>query len=129
MSKKTDKNKKESPGKEAADCSSRFERLLAEASESEHYSLRLYITGTSVRSNKAVAAIRAVCEEHLKGNYDLEVVDIYQQPVKAVDAQIIAAPTLVKMLPKPLKRFIGNLANREKVMSGLNLMDGAVKAS
>ena len=124
MKKKADKQTKENQSHEASDSLPRFERLLERASGKEHYSLRLYITGTSVRSNRAVAAIRAVCEEHLKGKYDLEVVDIYQQPVKAVDAQIIAAPTLVKMLPKPLRRFVGNLTNRAKVVSGLDLRDG-----
>lgn len=94
----------------------------------EHYSLRLYITGTTVHSNRAVAAIRALCEELLPGKYDLQVVDIYQQPVKAMDAQIIAAPTLVKMLPKPLKRFVGNLSDRKKVLSGLDLAKKSIKA-
>lgn len=74
-----------------------------------------------MRSNRAVAAIRALCEEFLPGKYDLEIVDLYQQPVKAGDAQIIAAPTLVKMLPKPLKRFIGDLSDRKKIMAGLDL--------
>lgn len=129
MRKKADKSRKENQGEQPLDSSSRFERLLEEASESEHYSLRLYITGTSVRSNRAVAAIRAMCEEYLKGKYDLEVVDIYQQPAKAADAQIIAAPTLIKMLPKPLKRFIGNITNRENVMSGLDLIGGAAKVA
>lgn len=105
------------------DSSSTFERLLDRTSAIGHYSLRLYITGTSVRSNRAVAAVRALCEELLPGKYDLEVVDIYQQPVKAMDAQIIAAPTLVKTLPKPLKRFIGNLSDRKKMASGLDLTD------
>lgn len=99
----------------------RFERLLEHAFRVRHFSLRLYITGASMRSNRAVAAIRALCEEFLPGKYDLEIVDLYQQPVKAGDAQIIAAPTLVKMLPKPLKRFIGDLSDRKKIMAGLDL--------
>lgn len=121
MRKKADKSRKQSKREEPLDSSPRFERLLKHASAIERYSLRLYITGTSVRSNQAVAAIRSLCEEHLPGKFDLEVVDIYQQPVKAMDAQIIAAPTLVKMTPKPMKRFIGNLSDRKKVMSGLDL--------
>lgn len=126
MRKKADRLR--SKRKEPLDSSPRFERLLKHASAIEHYSLRLYITGTSVLSNRAVTAIRDLCEELLPGKYDLEVVDIYQQPVKAMDAQIIATPTLVKRLPKPLKRFVGNLADREKVISGLDLTDkGAAK--
>jgi circadian clock protein KaiB len=125
--KKADKTKKETRHERTSDSSSRFERLLIRTSSSEHYSLRLFITGTSARSNCAVAAIRELCEDLLPGKYDLEVVDIYQQPVKAMDAQIIAAPTLVKLLPKPLKRFIGNLSNREKVAFGLDLTGGDVK--
>jgi circadian clock protein KaiB len=126
--KKADNSRKTSRPKRPLDSSARFERLLQRASGIEHFSLRLYITGTSVRSNRAVSAIRALCEELLRGKYDLEVVDIYQQPVKAMDAQIVAAPTLVKMLPKPLKRFVGNLSDRKKVMSGLNLTEkGDVK--
>lgn len=121
MRKKADRGAKKGRRERPADRLSRFERLLECASAVEHYSLCLYITGTTASSNRAVAAIRALCEEFLPGKYDLEVVDIYQQPVKAMDAQIIAAPTLVKTLPKPLKRFIGNLSNREKMISGLNL--------
>lgn len=98
--------------------------MLDRASAIKRYSLRLYITGTTARSNQAVASIRALCEDLLPGNYDLEVVDIYQQPVKAMGAQIVAAPTLVKMRPKPLKRLIGGLSNREKLASDLELRDG-----
>ncbi|MGH7942563.1 MAG: circadian clock KaiB family protein [Limisphaerales bacterium] len=119
MRKKSDRRNKDEGGR-VIDSSPRFERLL-NASGVEHYSLRLYITGASGHSHRAVTAIRGLCEEFLRGKYDLEVVDIYQQPLKATSAQIIASPTLVKTLPKPLKRFIGNLSDRKKVMSGLDL--------
>jgi circadian clock protein KaiB len=119
--KKADRRKKARRRRQPSDSSSKFERLLSHSAAIGHYSLRLYITGTSERSSRAVAAIRALCEEFLAGKYELEVIDIYQQPVKAMDGQIVAAPTLVKMLPKPLKRFIGNLSDREKVIFGLNL--------
>lgn len=76
-----------------------------------------------MRSNRAVQAIRALCEELLPGKYDLEVVDIYQQPVEAMTAQIIAAPTLVKTLPKPLRRLIGDLSDRKKMAFGLDLKE------
>jgi circadian clock protein KaiB len=85
------------------------------------YVLRLFITGTTSRSSRAIANLRRVCEERLHGEYDLEVVDIYQHPAAARDYQILAAPTLVKMLPLPLRRIIGDLANEERVLAGLDL--------
>jgi circadian clock protein KaiB len=85
------------------------------------YVLRLFITGTTSRSSRAIANLRRVCEERLHGKYDLEVVDIYQHPGAAREYQILAAPTLVKMLPLPLRRIIGDLANEERVLAGLDL--------
>jgi circadian clock protein KaiB len=85
------------------------------------YVLRLFITGTTSRSSRAIANLRRVCEERLHGEYDLEVVDIYQHPEAAQEYQILAAPTLVKMLPLPLRRIIGDLANEERVLAGLGL--------
>jgi circadian clock protein KaiB len=85
------------------------------------YVLRLFITGTTTRSSRAIANLRRVCEERLHGEYQLEVVDIYQQPAAAQQYQILAAPTLVKMLPLPLRRIIGDLANEERVLAGLGL--------
>ena len=73
------------------------------------------------RSTEAVASIKTICEEHLKGRYDLEVIDLYQHPELAKEAQILAAPTLVKQLPEPLRRLIGNLADTERVLIGLDL--------
>ncbi len=106
------------------DSSAQFEKLLVKQASGEgHYSLRLYITGTTERSNEAVTNIRQLCDKYLPGRYELEVVDIYQQPGKAADAQIIAAPTLVKQLPAPIKRLIGNLSDPEKVIIGLDLKE------
>jgi circadian clock protein KaiB len=85
------------------------------------YVLRLFITGTTSRSSRAIANLRRVCEERLHGEYDLEVVDIYQHPAAAKAYQILAAPTLVKMLPLPLRRIIGDLADEERVLAGLDL--------
>lgn len=87
----------------------------------EKYLLRLYVTGATPRSALAIANIRRICEELLHGCYDLEVIDIYQQPVLARDEQIIAAPTLVKKLPEPLRRLVGDLSSRERVLLGLDL--------
>jgi circadian clock protein KaiB len=113
--------KKRPAKKSPVDSSAKFEKLLKSMSVIEHYSLRLFVTGTSARSTQAVANIRALCEEYLQGRYELEVIDIYQQPAKATDEQIIAAPTLVKTLPKPPRRLIGDLSNRNRVIVGLNL--------
>jgi len=118
---KTGKAGKAGVKKPPLDSSAQFEKILSSAPVGEHFSLRLYVTGTTERSSRAVANIRGLCEEYLSGRYNLEVVDIYQQPGKAVDEQIIAAPTLIKSLPKPPKRLIGDLANRDRVIVGLNL--------
>lgn len=121
MQTKTAAKKKRRQKKPSLDANTVFEKLLKKNSRKEHYSLSLYVTGTTARSVKAVANIRALCEEFLPGKYDLEVIDIYQQPAETINAQIIAAPTLIKKLPKPLKRLIGDLSEREKVIVGLNL--------
>jgi circadian clock protein KaiB len=98
-----------------------FERALKDSTSREHYVLRLYVTGMTPRSIEAIDTIRSICEEHLQGRYDLEVIDIYQRPQLAKDEQIIAVPTLVKKLPAPLRRFIGNLSDEERVLLGLDL--------
>jgi circadian clock protein KaiB len=94
---------------------------LTAGEKGTRYVLRLFITGTTARSSSAIANLRRVCEERLRGEYDLEVVDIYQHPAAAKQYQIPAAPTLVKMLPLPLRRIIGDLANEERVLAGLGL--------
>ena len=86
-----------------------------------NYVLRLYVTGATPRSTRAIANIREICEEHLKGRYSLEVVDIYQQAALAADEQIIAAPTLIRKLPLPLRRLVGDLSDHERVLLGLDL--------
>lgn len=88
---------------------------------SERYHFQLFVTGTTIRSTQAVANIRALCEQHLPGRYELEVIDMYQQPDQAALGQIIAAPTLVKTFPAPLMRMVGNLANRDQLLVKLNL--------
>jgi circadian clock protein KaiB len=87
----------------------------------EKYVLRLYIAGTTPRSRRAVANIREICEHNLNGRYQLEVIDIYQKPALAQGEQIIAAPTLVKQLPLPLRRFIGDLSDTERILVGMDL--------
>jgi len=94
----------------------------AEAPAAEHYVLRLYVTGMTSRSARAVDNLRAICDEYLAGRYDLEVIDIYQQPLLAKGEQIIAAPTLIKKFPLPMRRIIGDMSNRERVLLGLHLV-------
>ena len=90
----------------------------------QRYLLRLYITGTTPRSMAAVANIRRICEEHLKGRYDLDIIDIYRQKTLAKGEQIIAAPTLIKKLPLPLRRIVGDMSNKERVLLGLDVRPG-----
>lgn len=87
----------------------------------ERYKLRLFVTGSTPRSARAIANMRKICEEKLNGRYDLEVVDVYEHPEATREMQVIATPTLVKVLPEPLRRIIGDLSNEEKVLAGLNL--------
>ena len=84
------------------------------------YILRLYVIGSSARSLKAVQNLKKICEEHLP-DYDLEVIDIYKNPNAAREEQIIAVPTLVKKLPKPLRKFVGDLSNTQKILVGLDI--------
>lgn len=88
----------------------------------ERYVLRLYVTGMSARATRAIQNVRDICDEHLEGRYDLEVVDVYQQPILAKNEQIIAAPTLVKHFPLPLRRIIGDMSRRDRVLLGLDLI-------
>jgi len=87
------------------------------------YVLRLFVAGMTARSTRAVANIRAICEEHFAGAYQLEVVNLYEQPVLAVDEQIIAAPTCVKEFPLPARRVIGDMSNSARVLEGLDLVE------
>lgn len=89
--------------------------------QNEKYLLVLYVTGSTPQSVRAIDNIKTICEEHLKGKYNLEVVDLYQNPGLAKGDQIIAAPTLIKKLPLPLRRIIGDLSVTERVLIGLDL--------
>jgi len=86
------------------------------------YVLRLYVTGMTPRSERAVRNLQAICDEYLEGRYDLDVIDIYQQPVLTKGEQIVAAPTLIKKLPLPMRRIIGDMSDRERVLLGLDLV-------
>ena len=88
---------------------------------SERYVLRLYVAGALPGSARAVEALRDICEDYLRGSYDLEVIDVYQQPQLALDEQIDAVPMLVKRAPAPVRRILGNLSDKEHVIHGLDL--------
>jgi circadian clock protein KaiB len=92
------------------------------------YILRLFVAGTTTRSVRAIANLRRICEEHLAGRYELEVIDIYQHPELAKEVQIFAAPTLVKELPLPLRQFVGDMSNVDKVVLGLDIHPRAAPA-
>jgi circadian clock protein KaiB len=85
------------------------------------YILRLYVTGSTGKSLRAVHNLKKLCDEYLSNDYDLEVIDIYKDPEAAREAQIIAAPTLVKKLPEPIRKFVGDLSNTQKILVGLDI--------
>jgi circadian clock protein KaiB len=84
--------------------------------------LRLYVIGQTARSINTIKNIKKICEEELKGNYELKIIDILENPKLAEDEKILAAPTLIKKLPLPLKRIIGDLSDKEKVLIGLDII-------
>ena len=108
--------KRKKPENEAA----AFERALRTQPAAEQYLLRLYVTGTTPRSARAIHNIRAICEEKLQGRYELEVIDIYQHPEQA--KQVVVTPTLVKSLPLPVRKLIGDLSDAERVLVGLDVL-------
>ena len=93
-----------------------------EKTPDEQYVLRLYVTGMTPNSVRAIENMKAICGEYLEGRYDLQIIDVYKQPALAKGEQIVAAPTLVKKLPPPLRRFVGDLSNTERVLLGLDLV-------
>ena len=96
-------------------------RSASSADASELYILRLYVAGRTPKSVLAIANIKKICEENLQGRYELEVIDLYQQPTLAEGEQIVAVPTLIKKLPLPLRRIIGDMSDTERVLVGLDL--------
>jgi circadian clock protein KaiB len=107
-------------GKAFKDESKEIEKKI-KASPDNKYVLRLYIAGVTPRSTRAMMNVKKICEEHLRDRYELEVIDIYQQPTLAKGEQIIAAPTLLKKLPLPLRKFIGDMSDTKKILVGLDL--------
>ena len=102
--------------------------LLSVISDAPYYRLRLFVTGTTPRSARAIRNIRAICEENLPGRYTLEVIDIYQHPAAVKAEQIVVTPTLVKQLPLPTRKLIGDLSDTERVLAGLDIVRDPVLA-
>jgi circadian clock protein KaiB len=97
-----------------------FEKAAAERDLTKHV-LQLYVAGMTVKSTQAVANVRKLCEKHLAGRYELEVIDIYQQPQLAKEEQILATPTLIKKLPLPFRRVIGDMSDTARFLVGIGL--------
>jgi circadian clock protein KaiB len=95
----------------------------AAAEKTPEYQLRLYVAGQSARSIKALANLKTLCETHLRGRYSIEIVDLLEQPALAKGDQILAVPTLVRKLPSPIKKIIGDLSNTDRVLVGLDLVE------
>jgi circadian clock protein KaiB len=87
----------------------------------DSYNLHLYVAGQTPKSIAAIANLNKICEQHLSGRYDIEVIDLMKNPALAQRHQIVAIPTLIRQLPEPLKRIIGDLSNSEKVLVGLDI--------
>jgi len=100
-----------------------LESLLAASRDAkqQQYTLRLYVAGLTPRSQEAIRNVTLICEERLAGRYDLEVIDVYQHPILAKGEQIIATPTLIKKNPLPLRKIIGNMSDKAKLLAGLGL--------
>ena len=98
-------------------------KTLTDLADTEQYVLLLYVTGMTPRSTRAISAVRAICEEFLAGRFNLEIIDVYQQPALIRDEQILATPTLVKKGPEPERRMIGDMSNRARVLAGLGLSE------
>jgi circadian clock protein KaiB len=116
MSKKKKDDNKAPP----EDVTESFEMALRETEQVNHV-LRLYVSGMTPNSRQAIENVRKICAEHLEGRYELEIIDIFQQPAFAKKGQIVAAPTLVKELPPPLRKFIGDMSQTEKILLGLEV--------
>lgn len=99
-----------------------FEEALARQDAGDHYLLRLFVTGTTPRSSRAIQNIQSICEKVLKGRYELEVIDIYQHPEQGKPEQIVVVPTLIKTLPLPIRRLIGDLSDDARVLAGLDIV-------
>jgi circadian clock protein KaiB len=120
VEKRTPSSVRKGNGKKKADTTEQFEKAVSRLGEGR-YVLRLYVAGMTPNSARAIANLKKICEEHLAGRYDLEVIDVYRKPTLAKGEQIIAAPTLVKKLPLPMRKLIGDMSDEGKVLIGLDI--------
>jgi circadian clock protein KaiB len=109
--------------KDPADVTEEYERALKKG-KTDRYILRLYIAGSNHQSSVAIENVKRICDKRLKGRYELEIIDIYQERPGDLNDLILAAPTLIKELPLPLRRVIGDMSREEKVLVALNLLPG-----
>ena len=105
-----------------------IQETMADPARPGHYNLRLYVAGHTPKSLSAIANLKKICEEHLAGIYTIEVIDLLAKPQLAAGDQILAVPTLVRRLPPPIKRIIGNLSNTDRVLVGLDILPGIAPA-
>ncbi len=95
--------------------------MTSDVGAPERYILKLYVTGMTSRSARAIENLQVVCEKYLAGRYELQIIDVYQQPGLARSEQVVAIPTLIKKLPLPLRRLIGDMSDEERVLVGLDI--------
>jgi len=105
---------------EQNDATEEFEKAIKRIAQ-EKYVLRLFVAGMSPKSLQAIENIKRICETYLAGRYQLDVIDVYQQPILAKDGQIVAAPTLIKELPPPLRKLVGSMSDTDRVLIGMDL--------
>lgn len=98
----------------------RFEAAIRDL-DHRHFVLRLYVVGATPASQRAISNLREICETKLAGRYELEVIDVYQEPTLSAGEQIVAAPTLIKQLPPPVRRLVGDMSDRDRVLLGLDI--------
>jgi circadian clock protein KaiB len=110
-------------GRPSRDQAIRYRAPAREATLS-NYLLKLYVTGRTRRAEQAIGNLRRICDEDLRGEYELEIIDVLENPQLAEDEKILATPTLIKRLPPPLRRVIGDLSDRDKVLLGLDVLPG-----
>jgi circadian clock protein KaiB len=109
----------------STDNGAKRDEQAARETQTETYVLQLYVSGMTLKSLRAIENIKALCEEHLQGRYELQIIDVYRNPDQTREARIVAAPTLIKTLPPPLRRFIGDLAGKRHILVKLDLIPDA----
>ena len=120
VGKRTPSSPRTGSGKKEADTAEQFEKAVSRLGKGK-YVLRLYVAGMTPNSARAISNLKKICEEHLAGQYDLNVIDVYRKPTLAKGEQIIAAPTLIKKLPLPMRKLIGDMSDKGKVLIGLDI--------